>query len=123
MDRFERQILRSYALRAVETQIRRERRPSGSLANWILDSVYALGLPEPKVAEDQVDHSSTRIDRETWAAFKPVIARLRAKASTTKLSGLEERLIWVCETLGLTEIRATSSSSRCASRFIRMSQA
>ena len=106
MDRFERQILRNYVLRALEKQIRHERRPSGSLASWLLHSVYALGLPEPKLADDEVDHSSHRIDRETWVAFKPLMVRLKSKMPAAKLSGLEERLVWVCETLGLTEIES-----------------
>ncbi|MEO8812023.1 MAG: AAA family ATPase [Caulobacteraceae bacterium] len=103
MDRFERDLLRAYALKAVAHGVaNRARRPSRALARWLFEQAEALGVAEPVIDPDVLEERDGRIDRETWAAFAPMLARVRAPARTPPPpSNLERRMIWLCETLGL----------------------
>ncbi|HEY2482446.1 MAG TPA: AAA family ATPase [Caulobacteraceae bacterium] len=102
MDRYERFWLRKYALRALKDENGgRVRRPVHRLASWLVENAEELGVPEPKIDASAFDLDAGRIDRETWAAFSPVLAELNKAGAVPARSALELRLTWLCETLDL----------------------
>jgi len=107
MDRFERFVLRGYALRALFGQgALKAKRPPRSLAAWLYEHSELLAAPEPDIDPDKVEDGYGRIDRETWSAFAPLISHLGKPARSPPPSSLERRLSWVCETLSLPTLEA-----------------
>jgi transitional endoplasmic reticulum ATPase len=110
VDKFERYALRLFARQVLIGSERssgaRPQRPSRSVATWLHANAERLGLPEPEnVNPDQLEPSMVggRIDRETWAAFAPLLHSLQAPTKAPPPSPLEKRLAWLCETLSLSE--------------------
>lgn len=107
MDRFERFVLRGYALRALSCQgAAKPKRPRRSLVAWLHEHCDLLGAREPDIDPEAVEDNPGRVDRETWSAFAPLVAHLRKPSKAPPPSSLERRLSWVCETLTLPDLEA-----------------
>jgi transitional endoplasmic reticulum ATPase len=107
VDRFERFVLRAYATRALMGEgSTTAKRPPRSLAAWLHVHGNLIGAPEPQIDPDKVEEGFGRVDRETWAAFAPMVARLRKAVKAPPPSGLERRLNWICETLSLSVVES-----------------
>jgi transitional endoplasmic reticulum ATPase len=107
MDRYERFVLRVYAMRALLGQgATKAKRPPRALAAWLCEHSELIGAPEPEVDPEKIEEGYGRVDRETWAAFGPMITQLRKATKAPPTSSLERRLSWVCETLSLPTIEA-----------------
>jgi SpoVK/Ycf46/Vps4 family AAA+-type ATPase len=81
-------------------------RPPRALAAWLYENSELIGAPEPEIDPEKLEEGSGRVDRETWAAFGPMISQLRKSTKAPPASRLERRLSWVCETLSLPTIEA-----------------
>ncbi len=101
-DRYERFVLRTYAMHALISEgATKLKRPRRSLAAWLYENGELVGVAAPEVDHDKLEDGHGRIDRDTWASFKPMISELSKKVKPPPPSSLERRLTWVCETLSL----------------------
>ena len=106
MDRYERFVLRAYALRALTGGgSDRPKRPSQELATWICAHCQLIGVPTPNVDPESFEDFG-RISKSAWSAFAPVIQHLRRPLKTPPPSALERRLAWLSQTLALPRIEA-----------------
>jgi len=105
MERYEGFVIRTYAARALRLgESPRVARPTPELAEWLVDHAHTVGCREPEVGNDAFDMGARRIDRDTWAKFTPLVAALKRRLKMPPPSGLERRMTWLCEALGLSRL-------------------
>jgi SpoVK/Ycf46/Vps4 family AAA+-type ATPase len=107
MHRYEKFLLRKYALRAFAGgSQRRVKRPLVSLAAWLFEYAAEVGVPEPNVDMDDLEVRMGRLCRDSWIAYAPAIAHLRHSARAPAPSTLERQMLWLGETLSLSRLEA-----------------
>jgi transitional endoplasmic reticulum ATPase len=107
MDRYETYQIRKYALAALKNDGgARVRRPRRAMAAWLFDHAALLGSREPAIDRDQFDPPMGRIDRESWARFRPLLTALDKVVVPPRPSSLERRLTWLGEMLKLSDLEA-----------------
>ena len=109
MVRYERQVLRHYALIALgirsATRQRYRRRPHRTVAKWlILHSDLFGSSAMPNVAPDVLELPFGRVDAASWAALLPLVERLEYARDGAPRSGLQVRLDWLSTLLGLSAL-------------------
>ncbi|MGW8788750.1 AAA family ATPase, partial [Heyndrickxia sporothermodurans] len=124
MERYERGLLRRYALAALTgsvssdesyatelsfdtgcTRRARSRRPGRVIAKWLLEHADLLGCELPSGLDpDAFDAPYGKIDRDSWKALAPIVASLVPERSTPAPSALQKRVDWLARVLALSPI-------------------